>query len=44
MLRAFVEAHDLGVVVGAPVDVILALDTIVQPDILSVATEHLPYH
>lgn len=42
MLRAFVEAHDLGIVVGAPIDVMLALDTIVQPDIIFIAKEHVP--
>ncbi len=40
-LRNFAQAHDLGVVVGAPIDVILALDTIVQPDILFIANEHI---
>jgi Uma2 family endonuclease len=41
MLRAFVSAHNLGIVVGAPIHVILALDTIVQPDILFIAKENV---
>jgi Uma2 family endonuclease len=37
-----VEARNLGKVWYAPVDVILADDTVVQPDIVYVAREHLP--
>lgn len=33
-LRRFVQANRLGVVVGAPMDVVLAFNTIVQPDLL----------
>lgn len=33
-LRRFVQTNRLGVVVGAPMDVVLAFNTIVQPDLL----------
>ncbi len=34
LLRTFAEAHNVGIVIGAPMDVILEPHTIVQPDIL----------
>lgn len=33
-LRMFVNSHRLGVVVGAPIDVVLSFNIIVQPDLL----------
>lgn len=41
ILHAHVQAHELGEVLDAPVDVILARGTIVQPDILFVAKTQL---
>jgi len=39
-LRAFVEAHDLGLVLDAPCDVVLSPTDVVQPDIFFIAQEH----
>jgi Uma2 family endonuclease len=41
LLREFAEANKLGVVVGAPMDVILEPNTIVQPDLLFIHSDHL---
>ncbi|MEA3346184.1 MAG: Uma2 family endonuclease [Chloroflexota bacterium] len=38
-LRTFVEAHDLGLVLDAPCDVVLSPTDIVQPDILFITQE-----
>ena len=40
VLRAFVETHDLGLVLDAPCDVVLSPTDIVQPDIFFIAQEH----
>jgi Uma2 family endonuclease len=39
-LRLYVRTHRLGRVVGAPMDVVLAPDTVVQPDILFISQEN----
>jgi Uma2 family endonuclease len=39
-LFVFVENRDLGVVLAAPFDVILATDTVVQPDIVVILKKH----
>jgi len=39
-LLRYVERHDLGLVFCAPFDVILADDTVVQPDIVVISREH----
>jgi Uma2 family endonuclease len=39
-LLSFLDEHELGKVFAAPVDVILADDTVVQPDILVILKEH----
>lgn len=39
-LRLYVRTHRFGRVVGAPMDVVLAPDTIVQPDILFISREN----
>ena len=41
VVRAFVKEHGLGRVYFAPVDVILDEDSVVQPDLLVILTEHL---
>jgi Uma2 family endonuclease len=41
LLHAHVRGQHLGVILYAPIDVILATDTVVQPDIVFVAREHL---
>jgi Uma2 family endonuclease len=41
-LGQYVRAHGLGKVLAAPLDVILADDSIAQPDILFVSNERLP--
>ena len=38
-LRHFVNEHRLGEVFSAPLDVVLAVDTVVQPDVLFVSNE-----
>ncbi len=38
-LQAFVDEHDLGHVVGAPLDVVLSEEDVVQPDILYISHE-----
>lgn len=40
-LRAFVKLHNLGMVLFAPLDVILAEDSIVQPDLLFIRKDRL---
>ena len=40
-LFAYAEAHKLGEVVGAPIDVILEPNTIVQPDLLFIRRDNL---
>lgn len=40
-LFAYAETHKLGEVVGAPIDVILEPNTIVQPDLLFIRRDHL---
>ncbi len=41
ILRTYAKAHDLGVVVGAPMDVILEPYTIVQPDLLFIRRDNM---
>jgi Uma2 family endonuclease len=41
LLRTYAEAQNLGVVVGAPMDVILEPNTIVQPDLLFIRHENI---
>ncbi len=41
-LARHVQAHELGEVLAAPLDVILADDSIAQPDILFISKERLP--
>ncbi len=38
-LQRFVDEHHLGEVFSAPLDVVLAVDTVVQPDVLFVSAE-----
>ncbi len=40
-LATFVETYKLGELIGAPMDVILAPDTIVQPDLFFICAENL---
>jgi Uma2 family endonuclease len=41
LLRDYAKTHNLGVVVGAPMDVILEPQTIVQPDLLFIRHENI---
>jgi Uma2 family endonuclease len=41
ILRAFIKLHNLGMVLFAPLDVILAEDSVVQPDLLFIRTDRL---
>lgn len=41
IMRAYAKEHTLGVVVGAPMDVILEPKTIVQPDLLFIRRENM---
>jgi len=41
IMRAYAKEHKLGVVVGAPMDVILEPNTIVQPDLLFIRRENM---
>lgn len=41
MMRSYAKEHTLGVVVGAPMDVILEPNTIVQPDILFIRRDNM---
>lgn len=40
-MRRYAREHDLGVVIGAPMDVILEPNTIVQPDLLFIRHENI---
>lgn len=40
-MRVYAKEHELGVVVGAPMDVILEPNTIVQPDLLFIRHENM---
>jgi len=39
LLRTFVQEHDLGEIFHAPLDVVLAEETVVQPDIIFISKE-----
>ena len=41
LMRVYAKEHNLGVVVGAPMDVILEPNTIVQPDLLFIHRDNL---
>lgn len=41
ILREYAESHKLGIVVGAPMDVILEPNTIVQPDLLFIRNDNM---
>ena len=41
ILRVFAKEHGLGVVIGAPMDVILEPNTIVQPDLLFIRSDNI---
>ncbi len=42
LLVGHVEKHNLGLVLDAPVDVVLNERNVIQPDIIFIANEHLP--